>query len=135
MHKVILSIGTNYNREQNIKLVKEKLEKLISGVKFTEELLTEPLGDIKNEEKFVNFIISGFTNNDVEHIVSKLKQLETECGNTKHLRNEGKIAMDIDLLKYDEQCFHESDWTRCYIMELMKQIDKIDKTIEQNENL
>lgn len=42
----------------------------------------------------------------------------------KVLTQRGKIAMDIDLLKYDNQRFHESDWTRDYIVKLMKHFDK-----------
>ena len=112
MHKIILSVGTNFNYEQNAKLVKEKLTEEINEIRFSENLLTEPIGEIKSNGKFLNFL------------VYILKQIETQCGNTKFLRDEGKIAMDIDLLKYDNQRFHESDWTRDYIVKLMKHFDK-----------
>ena len=49
--------------------------------------------------------------------------METQCGNTEFLRNEGKIAMDIDLLKYDDQRFHENDWSRDYVKKLIKQFE------------
>lgn len=124
MHKIILSVGTNFNYEQNAKLVKEKLTEEINEIQFSAELLTEPIGDIKSNGKFLNFLVCGFTEKRVEQLVSILKQIETQCGNTKFLRNEGKIAMDIDLLKYDNQRFHESDWTRDYIVKLMKHFDK-----------
>lgn len=124
MHRIILSIGTNVNCEHNIRLAKERLAEIINEIQFTEILLTEPIGEIRNEDKFVNFLAYGFTGIRREHFVSRLKQIETECGNTKHLRDIGKIAMDIDLLKYDEQYFHKSDWKRDYIIELMKHIEK-----------
>lgn len=124
MHKIILSVGTNFNYEQNAKLVKEKLTEEINEIQFSENLLTEPIGEIQSNGKFLNFLVYGFTEKEVEQLVSILKQIETQCGNTKFLRNEGKIAMDIDLLKYDNQRFHESDWTRDYIVKLMKHFDK-----------
>ena len=120
-HRVILSIGTNFNREHNIVLAKKKLAKILNRIQYTEELITEPIGEMNCEEKFINFLARGWTDNGVDQIVSSFKQVETECGNTKCLRSENKIAMDIDLLKYDEQYFHESDWKRNYIVELMKQ--------------
>ena len=124
MHKIILSVGTNFNYEQNAKLVKEILTEEINEIQFSENLLTEPIGEIKSNGKFLNFLVYGFTEKGVEQLVSILTRIETQCGNTKFLRDEGKIAMDIDLLKYDNQRFHERDWTRDYIVKLMKHFDK-----------
>ena len=124
MHKIILSVGTNFNYEQNAKLVKEKLTEEINEIQFSEDMLTEPIGDITSKENFLNFLVYGSTEKGVEQLVSILKLIETQCGNTKFLRDEGKIAMDIDLLEYDNQRFHESDWTRDYIVKLMKHFDK-----------
>ncbi|MBD8936785.1 MAG: 7,8-dihydro-6-hydroxymethylpterin-pyrophosphokinase [Prevotella stercorea] len=124
MHKIILSVGTNFNYEQNAKLVKKKLTEEINEIQFSEDMLTEPIGDITSKENFLNFLVYGSTEKGVEQLVSILKQIEAQCGNTKFLRDEGKIAMDIDLLKYDNQRFHESDWTRDYIVKLMKHFDK-----------
>ena len=100
MHRIILSIGTNFNRESNAKLVKEIISEAFHKVQFSEELLTNPVGD-----------------------VLKTKQMETQCGNTELLRKEGKISMDIDLLKYNDQRFHESDWSRDYVKKLIKQFE------------
>lgn len=77
-----------------------------------------------SDEKYLNFLACYFTEDESEQIVAKTKQMETQCGNTKLLRKEGKIAMDIDLLKYDDQRFHESDWSRDYVKKLIKQFEE-----------
>ena len=77
-----------------------------------------------NDEKYLNFLACGFTEDEPEQIVAKTKQMETQCGNTKFLRKEGKISMDIDLLKYNDQRFHESDWSRDYVKKLIKQFEE-----------
>lgn len=124
MHRIILSIGTNFNRESNAKLVKGIISEAFHKVQFSEELLTEPVGDVLSDKKFLNFLACGFTEYEPEQIVAKTKQMETQCGNTEFLRKEGKIAMDIDLLKYDDQRFHESDWSRDYVKKLIKQFEE-----------
>lgn len=124
MHRIILSIGTNFNRETYAKLVKEIISEAYQKVQFSEELLTKPVGDAINDEKYLNFLACCFTEDESELIVAKTKQMETQCGNTKLLRKEGKIAMDIDLLKYDDQRFHESDWSRDYVKKLIKQFEE-----------
>ena len=123
MHRIILSIGTNFNRESNAKLVKGIISEAFHKVQFSEELLTEPVGDVLSDKKYLNFLACGFTEDEPEQIVAKTKQMETQCGNTEFLRNEGKIAMDIDLLKYNDQRFHESDWSRDYVKKLIKQFE------------
>ena len=110
MHRIILSIGTNFNRESNAELVKGIISEAFHKVQFSEELLTEPVGNVMNDEKYLNFLVCAFTEDEPEQIVAKTKQMETQCGNTEFLRKEGKISMDIDLLKYNDQRFHESDW-------------------------
>lgn len=124
MHRIILSIGTNFNRESNAKLVKEIISEAYQKVQFSEELLTKPVGDAINDEKYLNFLAYCFTEDEPDQIVAKTKQMETQCGNIKLLRKEGKIAMDIDLLKYDDQRFHESDWSRDYVKKLIKQFEE-----------
>lgn len=123
MHRIILSIGTNFNRESNAELVKGLISEVFHKVQFSEELLTEPVGDVLSDKKYLNFLACGFTEDEPEQIVAKTKQMETQCGNTEFLRNEGKIAMDIDLLKYDDQRFHENDWSRDYVKNLIKQFE------------
>lgn len=124
MHRIILSIGTNFNRETNAELVKGIISEAYQKVQFSEELLTKPVGDAINDEKYLNFLACCFTEDEPEQIVAKTKQMETQCGNTEFLRNEGKIAMDIDLLKYNDQRFHESDWSRDYVKKLIKQFEE-----------
>lgn len=124
MHRIILSIGTNFNRESNAKLVKEIISEAFHRVQFSEELLTNPVGDVLSDKKYLNFLACGFTEDESEQIVAKTKQMETQCGNTEFLRKEGKIAMDIDLLKYDNQRFHENDWSRDYVKKLIKQFEE-----------
>lgn len=124
MHRIILSIGTNFKRESNAKLVKEIISEAYQKVQFSEELLTKPVGDAINDEKYLNFLACCFTEDEPDQIVAKTKQMETQCGNIKLLRKEGKIAMDIDLLKYDDQRFHESDWSRDYVKKLIKQFEE-----------
>ena len=124
MHRIILSIGTNFNRESNAKLVKEIISEAFHKVQFSEELLTNPVGDVLSDKKYLNFLACGFTEDEPEQIVAKTKQMETQCGNTEFLRNEGKIAMDIDLLKYNDQRFHAIDTTALPVCNHAKQSSK-----------
>lgn len=123
MHHILLAVGSNYNRSESIASVKRLLLERFGDVRFSEELLTEPVGTTVMGEPFLNFLTTGSTEKDAEEVVAELKQLETLCGNTPSLRNEGKVVMDIDLMLYDKTRYHEADWKRGYIIELLRMFE------------
>ena len=55
MHRIILSIGTNFNCESNAKLVKGIISEAFHKVQFSEELLTEPVGNVMNDVPSISF--------------------------------------------------------------------------------
>lgn len=120
MHQILLAVGSNYNRSKSIASVKRLLLERFCDVRFSEELLTEPVGTTTTGEPYINFLVAGATEKGVEEVVAELKQLETLCGNTRSLRNEGNVVVDIDLMLYDTTRYHEADWKRGYIIELLE---------------
>jgi len=42
----------------------------------------------------------------------------------------GVVRMDVDLLLYNGERYHEEDWNRSYIQTLMKEIEAIRNTAE-----
>ena len=122
-HKVIIAIGTNFNRERNAAFAKKLLSETFDNVRFSRQMLTEPIGkETKSKEMFLNFLASGSTEDNCEITLKTLKRIEALCGNRKSLRIQGKIAIDIDLLLYDDNHHHESDWQRDYIKQLLSDV-------------
>ncbi len=119
--KLILSLGSNYNHEKNISEAISLLKNMFGNDKivFSKKLWTNPI-DIKSD-KFLNCILFTHTSSGLEEIKKSLKELEQICGRTKAEKAENIVKIDIDVLQYGDKKLHDKDWSRGYIMELMKE--------------
>ena len=78
---------------------------------------TEPVGI--QSEKFINCICISTTRHTLLQLTKAFKQLEKKCERSKKNDLISKIPLDIDILLYGNQRYHEKDWERQYIQELL----------------
>ena len=118
--QVIVALGTNYAAEKNMAKGLELLAQLLMDMRHTTILENPPIN--LNTGHFLNCLAIGTTDKSARRLNIALKYIERHCGDRKDLRNKGYIAMDIDLLEYDGLRYHEDDWNRGYIQQLMKEL-------------
>lgn len=126
-HLIIACVGTNVNHQSNIVKAREILDNTFAGCRFSRVMLTLPIGMDNTNVRFANMLVVFNSTLDTEEIVSKLKQIERQCGDTRLARSQGEVVMDIDLLRYDDERFHQSDWQRHYVKTLMEEILQLTK--------
>lgn len=115
---IIISIGSNYNQKENISFAKKKLAGMLGEqTSFTRDMWTEPVGI--QSEKFINCICISTTRHTLLQLTKAFKQLEKKCERSKKNDLISKIPLDIDILLYGNQRYHEKDWERQYIEELL----------------
>lgn len=115
---IIISIGSNYNQKENISFAKKKLTGMLGEqTSFTSDMWTEPVGI--QSEKFINCICISSTKHTLLQLTKAFKQLERKCERSKKNDMINKIPLDIDILLYGDQKYHEKDWERQYIQELL----------------
>lgn len=115
---IIISIGSNYNQKENISFAKKKLTGMLGEqTSFTRDMWTEPVGI--QSEKFINCICISSTKHTLLQLTKAFKQLEKKCERSKKNDLINKIPLDIDILLYGDQRYHEKDWERQYIQELL----------------
>lgn len=115
---IIISIGSNYNQKENISFAKKKLAGMLGEqTSFTRDMWTEPVGI--QSEKFINCICISTTRHTLLQLTKAFKQLEKKCERSKKNDLISKIPLDIDILLYGNQRYHEKDWKRQYIQELL----------------
>ncbi|WP_294721346.1 2-amino-4-hydroxy-6-hydroxymethyldihydropteridine diphosphokinase [Prevotella sp.] len=115
---IIISIGSNYNQKENISFAKKKLTGMLGEqTSFTRDMWTEPVGI--QSEKFINCICISTTRHTLLQLTKAFKQLEKKCERSKKNDLISKIPLDIDILLYGNQRYHEKDWERQYIQELL----------------
>jgi 2-amino-4-hydroxy-6-hydroxymethyldihydropteridine diphosphokinase len=118
MSTILLSIGSNTFAKTNIDKAKRMLTRLFPGIIFSQPVLTEP-DDEKYSYLFRNVLAKVETGMIPEEIIDKIKQTERAVGRTPKDKYLGKVVIDIDLIKYNEEILRPLDYQREYVQQLL----------------
>ncbi len=130
--KIVISLGSNSgDREQNImSAISNLISKGFVPEKISSLYETEPVG-FKDQNDFINAVITGHFKGDPEKLLSTIKKVETDMGRVKSFRN-GPRNIDIDIILYgDRKVFkkeltipHKSYRERKFVLEPLNEIEK-----------
>lgn len=118
MSTILLSIGSNTFAKTNIDKAKRMLSYVFQNIIFSDPILSEPEDD-KYKYLFRNVLASFETDMSQEEIIDKIKQTERAVGRTPKDKYQGKVVIDIDLLKYGEDILRPQDFEREYVQQLL----------------
>lgn len=118
MSTILLSIGSNTFAKTNIDKAKRMLSYVFQNIIFSDPILSEPEDD-KYKYLFRNVLASFETDMSQEEIIDKIKQTERAIGRTPKDKYQGKVVIDIDLLKYGEDILRPQDFEREYVQQLL----------------
>lgn len=121
MHEIIIALGSNHDAHNAIASAIERLKDFIYNIQPTRMLDNGSVGFII-PCIFTNALVKGYTELGKEELERQLKLIEKELGRSKEKDSTGIIALDLDLLKYDEVILHANDWNREYIKILFKEL-------------
>lgn len=118
MNTILLSIGSNTFAKTNIDKAKRMLSYVFPEIIFSEPILSEPEDD-NLKYLFRNILASFETEMSQEEIIDKIKQTERAVGRSPRDKYQGKVVIDIDLLKIGEEILRPQDYEREYIQQLL----------------
>lgn len=119
MYKVLLSIGTNTNTRFNLNRAKYLLQKDFPSIQFTCDTKSKAYGKIY-KGLFMNTL--GYFESDLHKndLISHFKNIEKIMGRSPEDKAEGKVIIDIDLIKWDNEIVKPNDFERSYVQDLMQ---------------
>ncbi|MGI6232181.1 MAG: 2-amino-4-hydroxy-6-hydroxymethyldihydropteridine diphosphokinase [Prevotella sp.] len=117
-HQLLLSIGSNSSPEENIVRAEVLLHDSFPDIAFTQRIRTEAIG--KRGPMYLNELARASTFLSYEKVNDILKNIEQQLGRVHH-HPKGLVTIDIDILRLDEQIYHEADWGRPYVQRLLQQ--------------
>lgn len=112
--KVIISLGSNTNQEENIQRAREILSHLIPDASFTEPVWTDPVAEADRpagDNKYLNCLVEGHTPMTEPRLLARLKQIEITMGDNHENHVEGQVSIDLDLIRYGEHKLRELIWS------------------------
>lgn len=104
---------------------KKQLEELFPGITFTDVVSSPAYGMESGTPDYANMLAKGVTSLTLDELMVELKRLERVMGDTKALRQQNIVMMDLDLLKYNGERYHHDDWDRPYIKTLLNMIQHL----------
>ena len=114
-HRVIIALGSCCRQVAHIRWASERLTYLLDECRLSRMLWT---ADIKGSGRwYMNRLTTGHTELSVDDLQQLLKKTEAETGRTQEM-----VTIDLDLLLYDEQRYHEKDWHRPYVSTIINDI-------------
>lgn len=124
-NKAIISIGSNSDRTANIRMAMERLQKEYPDARFSTPEITEPIDLPEGANPFLNLIAVVHTNHTQDEFVASLKKLEHKLGRDKDDEEEGIIAIDIDLIEWNDEVLKPHDLMRPYVVVGLEELDEL----------
>lgn len=121
MHRVILSLAANRFQKSNLAKARQCLGEVFSDISYTSELWTEPMSSSRHE-LYLNQLAEGTTTLTFDELNRRLKEVEESFGRTPLKRQLGIVPIDIDILAFDGERYHERDWQRPYVSSLIGEL-------------
>ena len=118
-HHIIISLASNEDQEAHLAAAGEQLTQLLTEAHFTSAIWTEPV-NTSRQVPYLNQLCTGTTALGVNLLGEVLKETERRLG--RIYNEDGIVAIDLDLLQYDDQKYHLRDWSRDYVKNLLNEL-------------
>lgn len=105
MARVYISIGSNIDREANIKRAIHTLRRYFGPLDLSTVYETEPVG--LEADNFYNLAAGFDTDLDVYELIERLHEIENRHGRTRPSSGFVSRTLDLDLLLYDDRVIHK----------------------------
>ena len=107
LHNVLIALGSNTgNRQGNLSEALVKCKDFIQTNRLSPVIETKPIGHTNNP--YLNQLFSGTTSLTLEKLLDNTKRIENEMGRDRS--NRENVVIDIDIMLYDQQKLHITDW-------------------------
>ena len=112
MPTVLIALGSNYHQCAHIQWATQRLCALLTDATASLVIWTP---DIHGRGQwYMNRLLRAKTILTADQLTALLKQTEQEARRTAD-----RVTIDLDLMQYDKQRYHLSDWERPYIQQLL----------------
>ena len=125
IHKVILCLGSNMPEAATaVELAIRWLETILTDCRTTGPFATEPEGSDIAGRPYFNALVAGATTMDASQLISAAKEYERAHGRLPEHRSTGNVAIDIDLVIFDNVIVDDVNYRSAYFRKGMELLGK-----------
>ena len=115
MSRVLIAIGSNSRPEVYMTWAAQRLSTMLTDIRLSRCLWAQDYHG--SMSWYQNRLVVGTTFMSETMLVETLKNIEVESG-----RRKGHVTIDLDLMLYDDTRYHQDDWSRPYIQQLLHDV-------------
>lgn len=116
LNTAILGIGSNDGQEEHFRSAEKRLRELFPDIRFSDPVYTEP-ENCPNPALFLNRVAVFRTVLPQMKIEQLLKRTEFLLGRRPENKKQGRIPIDIDLIRWNDCILKPDDLQRTYILD------------------
>lgn len=109
MPRVYISIGSNIDRDVNIRAGVAELRECFGDLVLSSVYESQPVGF--SGDNFYNLVVGFDTVQDVRNVNTHLHNIERDHGRIRNGQRFNSRTLDLDLLVYGNEVIHEHDLT------------------------
>lgn len=91
-----------------------------ASIAFTPSIWTEPVGVMS--PPYLNCLATMTIEDSLSSLHDKTKAIERLMHSSREERKGNTVRIDIDILCFDRQHYHEDDWNRDYVKRLIEDL-------------
>lgn len=125
MNEVLISIGSNINKEKNLTVCQQLLNASFDCIQYSDISITVPYGN-NYQDNFINQLAMILTNDEKNVVSNILKSIEKKIGRVPEDKNLGIVKIDVDIIIWNNNVIKPEDITRSYVKDLISTLPSVD---------
>ena len=105
MATIYISIGSNINPAENIKLALVELKQMFGEIACSSHYESKAVGF--DGDNFINLVVRAETDLDIKSVADRLHKIEDRHGRVRSGPKFSSRTLDLDLLLYDDKIFEQ----------------------------
>ncbi|MEA2162781.1 MAG: 2-amino-4-hydroxy-6-hydroxymethyldihydropteridine diphosphokinase [Thermoanaerobaculia bacterium] len=110
-YSVLVALGSNLgDRDRSLRKAIEELRKIISVVRISPFIETEPIDAPPGSPRFLNAVVAGYTDLDPQSLLDAMLAIESRLGRRRTIRNAPRV-IDLDLILHSAHLMQTRELT------------------------
>ncbi|KGF18169.1 hypothetical protein HMPREF1640_04480 [Prevotella sp. S7-1-8] len=117
---LLLSLGTNNEQVKHMDDAQKYIDQAFTNVRYSKCIWTAPVGGGTN--LYLNRLAVTSTALSYDKVVEITKDIERRLGRMAEDKRRHRVPIDIDVLQLGQSVYHDKDWQRQYVKQLLSDI-------------
>lgn len=117
---LLLSLGTNNEQVKHMNDAQKYINQVFTKVRYSKCIWTAPIGCGTN--LYLNCLAVTSTALSYDKVEEITKDIERRMGRLPKDKREHRVPIDIDILQLGQTIYHDKDWQRHYVKQLLSDI-------------